>query len=261
MDRIHKAVYYCSVSKGGQILYSFNGGDDEIEDLALLCLQRTPPYHKCYFHTMAKKTFGFLMEEGYVCFAIADEGLGNAEVLRFLEQLRDEFGKVSKKGSGRSISNLNSLCLQEQLVPVIRHLITSLEHVSRNDTGHGGTCVSPYNNVNAQIEGGRAPLLAKPTRQDKKKMKDHAISMRGIELEEHRKSTERDSGREIDPNNEGATVPPPKEFGLRRSRSDSLNLQRRWCRQVRIVLAIDAAHGPKRISETTPDTLLVQEDG
>nr|XP_033514183.1 phytolongin Phyl1.1-like [Nicotiana tomentosiformis] len=113
---------------------------------------------------MAKKTFGFLMEEGYVYFAIADEGLGNGEVVRFLEQLRDEFRKVARKGSGRSMSNLNSLCLQEQLVPVIRHLITSLEHVSEwpADTPpqHGG------NNANEQFEGSGSST----SRQDKKKM-------------------------------------------------------------------------------------------
>ncbi|OIT38509.1 PREDICTED: phytolongin Phyl1.1-like [Nicotiana attenuata] len=250
MDQIQKAVYYCSVSKGGRILYSYIGvGDDEIENLAVLCLEKTPPYHKWYFQTMAKKTFGFLMEEGYVYFAITDEGLGNVEVLRFLEQLKDEFRKVARKGSGRSMSNLNSLCVQEQLVPVIRHLITSLEHVSGwpADTPpqHGG------NNANGQIEGSgsstRAPLLAKASRQDKKKMKDHAIAMRGIELEEHRKSTERakvDSG-VTDSNNQGAGVLPPpmvqKEFGLVRTRSGSQNFHRRWCRQVRIVLAIDAA--------------------
>ncbi|KAK4341253.1 hypothetical protein RND71_039754 [Anisodus tanguticus] len=241
MDQIQKAVYYCSVSKWSEILYSYNGGDDEIEDLDVLCLERTPPYHKNYFQTMAKKTFGFMMEEeGYVSFAIAHrEGLGYAELLRFLEQLRDEF----RKGSSRSISNLNSLCLHEQLVPVIRHLITSLEHVSGKWSADTPPqhALSPYNNVNGQIEGGRAHLLAKPTRVDKKKMKDHAIAMRAsIELEEYCKSTERDSG-DIDKNNQGTIVPPPKEFGLIRSRSGSKNFQRRWCRQVRIVLAIDAA--------------------
>ncbi|KAK4365685.1 hypothetical protein RND71_013565 [Anisodus tanguticus] len=139
MGSVRKALYYCSVSKGGQLLYAYNGGDHEIKNLAALCLERIPSFHKWYFQTMAKKTFGFLMEgEGYVYFAIVDEGLGNAEVLKFLQQLKDEFRKLAKKGW-------------------------------RFDN---------------------ALLLGKPSRQEKKKMKDHVIAMRDTELEEHQKSTE-----------------------------------------------------------------------
>ncbi|MCD9560644.1 hypothetical protein HAX54_019372 [Datura stramonium] len=227
MGSVRKAVYYCSVSKGGQLLYAYNGGDHEIENLAALCLERVPPFHKWYFQTMAKKTFGFLMEgEGYVYFAIVDEGLGNAKVLRFLEQLKDEFRRVAKRGSCWTMSNLNSLCLQGELLPVI----------------------SPCNNATAQIEGGastNALLLGKPSRQEKKKMKDHVISMRDAELEEHRKSTERvkvDS-EVVDMNNQGTSAPPimsQKELCLVRSMTSSQNFQKRWCRHVRIVLAIDA---------------------
>ncbi|KAK4375323.1 hypothetical protein RND71_006000 [Anisodus tanguticus] len=203
MGSTRKAVYYCSVSKGGKLLYAYNGGDNEIENLAALCLERIPPFHKWYFQTMLKKTFGFLMEdEGYVYFAIVDEGLGNAKVLRFLEQLRGEFRKAAKKGSCWTMSNRNSLCLQGELVPVI-----------------------------GQIEGGasaNALLLGKQSRQEKKKMKDHVIAMRDTELEEHQKSTEQ--------------VPPimsQKELCLVRSITSSQNFQKRWCRHVRVVLAID----------------------
>lgn len=220
-------MYYCSVSKGGQLLYAYNGGDHEIENLAALCLEKVPPFHKWYFQTMAKKTFGFLMEgEGYVYFAIVDEGLGNAKVLRFLEQLKDEFRRVAKRGSCWTMSNLNSLCLQGELVPVI----------------------SPCNNATGEIEGGastNALLLGKPSRQEKKKMKDHVIAMRDAELEEHRKSTEQvkvDSG-DLDMNDQGTTVSPimsQKELCLVRSITSSQNFQKKWCRHVRVVLAIDA---------------------
>lgn len=220
MGSVRKAVYYCSVSKGGQLIYAYNGGDHEIENLAALCLERVPPFHKWYFQTMAKKTFGFLMEgDGYVYFAIVDEGLGNAKVLRFLEQLRDEFRKVSKRGSCWTVSNLNSLCLQGELVPVI----------------------SPCNNYPGQIEAGasaNALLLGKQSRQGKRKMNDHVIAMRDAELEEDRKSTER-----VDMNDQGAAAPPimsQKELCLVRSMTSSQNFQKKWCRHVRVVLAIDA---------------------
>lgn len=227
MGSVRKAVYYCSVSRGGQLLYAYNGGDHEIENLAALCLEKVPPFHKWYFQTMAKKTFGFLMEgEGYVYFAIVDEGLGNVKVLRFLEQLKDEFRRVAKRGSCWTMSNLNSLCLQGELVPVI----------------------SPCNNATGEIEGGASTnslLLGKPSRQEKKKMKDHVIAMRDAELEEHRKSTEQvkvDSGA-LDTNDQGTTISPimlQKELCLVRSITSSQNFQKKWCRHVRIVLAIDA---------------------
>ncbi|XP_060217404.1 phytolongin Phyl1.1-like [Lycium barbarum] len=210
MGSVRKAVYYCSVSKGDQLLYAYNGGDHEIENLAALCLERIPPFHKWYFQTMAKKTFGFLMEgEGYVYFAIVDEGLGNAEVLKFLEQLKDEFRKLAKNSSCWTLSNRNSLCLQRELVPVI-----------------------------GQTEGGasaNALLLGKQSRQENKKMKDHVIGMRDTE------EVKVDSGA-LDTNSQDTTVPPimsQKELCLVRSITSSQNFQKNWCRHVRVVLVID----------------------
>ncbi|KAK2968927.1 hypothetical protein RJ640_013458 [Escallonia rubra] len=262
MGSILETVYYCCVSKGSRILYVFSNGDPEIENLAALCLERSPPYHMWYFHTMSNKTFGFLMESGYVYFAIADKDLGKPGVLQFLERVKEEFKKVAKKGSSRSMSNLDSVCLQEQLVPAIRHLIASLEHVSESSTQwpagvpstHGvGFSLSPCDEANGQIEAGvstKAPLLGKPSkssRHEKKKMKDHVIAVRDIELEEHRKSADRgvrvDSGN-LDSNNQGAPVSSislQRDLGSMRIRSSAQNLRKKCCRQVRIVLAIDAA--------------------
>ena len=74
------------------------------------------------------------MEDGYVYFTIVDKGLGNPVVLWFLEHVRDEFKKLARKGSRGILPNMNSIYIQEKLVPVIRGLITSLESVS-----HGGS--------------------------------------------------------------------------------------------------------------------------
>lgn len=258
MGSLYNTVRYCCVSKGGRIVYSYNGGDPEIDHLAASCLERTPSYHRWYFQTMAKKTFGFLMEDGFVYFAIADEGLTKMGVLRFLQHLRDEFKKVAKKGSSRNMSNLSSTCLQDQLVPVICHLISTLENVSSRTAieqrpgetppYHGGELSpSPCNNENGQTEGGtstKAPLLGKSSKQEKKKMKEHVTNIRDIELEEHRKSTERcarvDLGA-LDANNQGTSVPVSlqKDFGSMRFRSTSSNIRKKWCRHVKIILLID----------------------
>ncbi|RVW83592.1 Phytolongin Phyl1.1 [Vitis vinifera] len=140
-----------------------------------------------------------------------DEGLGNPGVLQFLEHMRDEFKKVARKDSRGSPSSFNSLHIQDQLVPIIHRLISSLEHVSQTSNNwiaesplphHVGLSPSP-SDANGQMEAAsstKAPLLGKFSKQEKKKkMKDPVIAMRDIELEEHRKSTDR--GIKIDSGN------------------------------------------------------------
>ena len=99
MGSIQNTVYYCCVSRGNRILYVYSGGDSEIENLATLCLKKTTPFHRLYFETVGKRTYGFLIEDGYIYFIIVDESLGNPGVLQFLEHLRDEFKKVARKVS------------------------------------------------------------------------------------------------------------------------------------------------------------------
>jgi hypothetical protein len=258
MDRIQNTVYCCCVQWSNRILYTYSGGDHEIENLAALCLERAPPFHKWYFQTMHKRTFGFLMEDGYVYFTIVNEGLGNLGVLQFLEHVRDEFKVVARKGSRGSFSSMNSIGMQEQLVPVIRHLIISLENVSQSGSDwtaethsslHAGLSPSP-SNANGQIEAAsstKAPLLGKSSKQEKKKAKDHVIGMRDIELDEPRRSTDRGVKADLetlDSNNQGgvsSSVSLHKDLGSLRVRSDSQSIRKKWCHQVRIVLAIDAA--------------------
>ncbi|XP_061354164.1 phytolongin Phyl1.1 [Gastrolobium bilobum] len=257
MDSIQNKVYYCCVSKGNNVLYAYSGGDQGIENVAALCLERAPPFHRWYFETIGKRTYGFFMEDGYVYFGIIDEGLGNSVLLRFLEHVRDEFRKLARKGSRGILPNMNSIYIQEKLVPVIHSLITSLENVSngsskwRDETSsslHVDLSPSP-SNLNGQIESAsstKAPLLGKSSKPEKKKVKDHVIAMRDVELEEHRKSTERgaraDSGNMdcISQGGAGASVL-QKDVGSMRTRSSPQNIRRKWWSQVRIVLAIDAA--------------------
>ncbi|KAI9200889.1 hypothetical protein LWI28_014549 [Acer negundo] len=259
MGSIQNTVHYCSVSKGNRILYAYSGGNNEVENLASLCLEKTPPFHKWYFETVDKRTYGFLIEDGgYVYFVIVDEGLGSPGVLQFLEHLREEFKNAAKKGSRGSFSGMNAIGMQEQLVPVIRQLITSLENVaqSRNNwntetplSDNVGLSPSP-SNVNGQIEvasSTKAPLLGKSSKQEKKKARDHVIAVRDVELEEHRKSADR--GVRVDPatldsNNQsgaGSSISSQKDLGSIRIRSSSQSIRKKWWRQVRIVLAIDAA--------------------
>ncbi|XP_076953643.1 phytolongin Phyl1.1-like [Bidens hawaiensis] len=239
MSTACNTVQYCCVCKGGSVLYAYNNGNDqEIEKLAALYLEKAPSNHKWYFQTMINKTFGFLMEDEYVYFTIINDHLDSSKNLEFLEHVRDAFKKVAKKGLRRLVSNSNSLVLQEQLLPVIRRLIKSLEHV--NET----TVPSPYNDSvsNDQLDVGtstKAPLLGKSSKQDKRKMRDHVVNV----VEEHRKSTDK-QGIKVDSaslnlDNRGGVSLTKEVSSVSRSRAQIV--RNKWCRQVRIVLAIDAA--------------------
>lgn len=241
MSSIRNTVYYCCVSNGDRVLYAYNNGEDhEIENLAALCLEKAPTHHKWYFETMFKKTFGFLMEDGFVYFAIIDESLGNPKNLEFLKHVRDEYKKVAKK------SSKNPVVLQEKLVPVIRRLITALEHVAETipSSYTDGQSPSPNDN-NGQLDIGastKAPLLGKSSKQEKRKTRDHVISVRenGAVVEDHRKSADK-GGSKVDDDNQGGTVAAiqlTKEVSSM-SRPSTQVVRTKWCRQVRIVLAVD----------------------
>ncbi|EOA21398.1 hypothetical protein CARUB_v10001766mg [Capsella rubella] len=236
MGLIKNTVHYCCVSRDNQILYSYNGGDHSNETLAALCLEKSPPFHNWYFETIGKRRFGFLIGDGFVYFAIVDEVLRRSSVLRFLEHLRDEFKKAARKNcKGSFTAMIGSINVDDQLVPVVSKLIASLERVAESSKDE-----LKSSNLGEQSEGSnstKAPLLGKSSKQDKKKGKDHVISLRGIELEEHRNSSDR--GNRTDASGAGTSL--QKECVSSRGRSVSQSFEWKWRRLVQIVLAIDAA--------------------
>ncbi|XP_010461181.1 PREDICTED: phytolongin Phyl1.2-like [Camelina sativa] len=233
MGSIKNTVHYCCVSKDNQILYAYNnaGGHRSNDSLAALCLEKTPPFHKWYFETMSKRTFGFLMEDGFVYFAIVDDVFRRSSVLDFLENLKVELKKANKKNSRGSFSGSMSFSnAQDQLV---RRLIASLE-TDLTCLPVSSPSIDGAEQSDAAANSTKAPLLGRSNKQEKKKGRDHVNSQRGIEIEEHRKSNDRGNVTERSDSSSAATTYVP-----RRGRSESI--ERKWRRQVQIVLAIDAA--------------------
>ncbi|KAI4320124.1 hypothetical protein MLD38_033635 [Melastoma candidum] len=261
MGSIPSTVHYCSVSRANRVLYAYSTGNHEIDNLAALCLENVPPFHKWYTETFACKTFGFLVEDGYTYFTIVDDGLRSPGLLTFLGHVRDEFRKVTRKGSRGSFSSSssNSAFLQEQLLPIVRRLIASLERVvsqGGNDwsveitsADDAGLSPSPSNadGQNELVSSTIAPLLGKSSFHEKKKAKDHILMMRDIELEEHRNSSDRGGRSDPAPSGaaslgrSGSAVLIQKDYGSMRNRSAPQNVRKKWWRLVRIVLAIDAS--------------------
>ncbi|CAH2070873.1 unnamed protein product [Thlaspi arvense] len=202
-------VHYCCVSRDSKILYAYNGGDHSNETLAALCLEKTPPFHNWYFES--------------------------------IEHLRDEFKKAARNNcKGRSFTAMiGSVNVEDQLVPVVSKLIASLERVA--EANNNDLMSKSSDLVEQQSEAvnssTNAPLLGRPSKQEKKKRKDHVISLRGIELEEHRKSNVKGNRTE----RTDASTSLQKEYVPSRGRSDSQRFEWKWRRLVQIVLAIDAA--------------------
>ncbi|EPS73527.1 hypothetical protein M569_01235 [Genlisea aurea] len=219
-------VVYCSVvSKTGRPLHSYSNGDRETENLACLCLSMAPPHHRWYLQTAAKTTIGFLMDDGYIYFAIVKEreaddtansrGVRNSPILKFLHQLRDDFTRSS---------SLKSLSLQERrLHPVVRRSMASFEKI--NSTPCGGrldaSSLVSYP-LQQQSEGNfsmEAPLLGR--------------SEKAIEMDEACSSSI--ASFELEQGKNAFTESVNSERSSRNSSS-----RRRLCRLAVIILAIDA---------------------
>lgn len=266
MDPVKSStVIYCCVWKDGRLLYTYSGGGNEIDQLAALCLEMIPPHHRWYSHCVGDKTFGYLISDGHVYFAIVNHAIGNGSLQAqlFLYKFRDEFRRFGTRGSSSSttltsntsismssFTSPNSVCLEEQLLPVVRRLITSLERVDMDAAG----IEWPAENVNGHghnqdVRGStKAPLLGKPSKQEKRKMKeDHviAMTMADIEMEEKMRSTDRRvtiaPGLQQDSNDQPTSAPPLGRDLSNSTRSKSSALQKKWCRQVRVILAVDVA--------------------
>ncbi|CAN6808775.1 hypothetical protein F2Q70_00009173 [Brassica cretica] len=236
MGLIKNTVHYCCVSRDNQILYAYNGGDQSNESLAGLCLEKTPPFHAWYFESIGKRRFGFLIGDGFVYFAIVDEALGKVSVLKFLEHLRDEFKKAARKNCrGSFTAAIGSINVDD----VVSKLIASLERVAAETANN--ELKTRNSNLAEQSEGvssTKAPLLGRSSKQEKKRGKDHVVSVRGAELDEHRNSNDRADRCEA---SSAAETSSQKECVPRRGRSGSHSFEWKWRRLVQIVLAIDAA--------------------
>ncbi|XP_073002805.1 phytolongin Phyl1.1-like [Typha latifolia] len=215
-------VYFC-IAKGTKILHSYNGGDAKLDALALRCLERTPPLHAWYFHTVREKTYGFLMEDGFTYFAISDPSIENFEALWFLEHLRDGFKKVVKKGP------------KEESTAVIHQLITLLQN-SRNRI-FSANQMPEDSTSDYWTPTKKAPLLGKIiSKQDKKKKtKEKATEVSNVREDCSDQSIKIDAPPETV---SGASS--RKSSSLRVHHNQQQQARKSWRHHVKIILAIDA---------------------
>lgn len=137
-------VYYACVAKGTIILAEINSKDADLGSLALKCLEKTPPLHRFFSHTIRNRTYTFLIENPFVLFAIFDEKVDKSDGLAFLKGVEDAFREVIERSSGKKrLDKLHSHCFQGELNPVFHQLLDSAIDVDegsnspRSELDHG----------------------------------------------------------------------------------------------------------------------------
>ncbi|XP_057467545.1 phytolongin Phyl2.2-like [Actinidia eriantha] len=118
-------IFYACISKGSTILAEFNSRDANHGTLAAKCLEKTPPLHTTFSHTVRKRTYTFFVDDPFAYFAISDENLKNADVLSFLRSVKAAFDGIVISEGVKWNENLNSHCLQGEFSPVFHQLLAS----------------------------------------------------------------------------------------------------------------------------------------
>ncbi|XP_073127946.1 phytolongin Phyl2.2-like [Henckelia pumila] len=116
-------IYYACIAKGTTVLTEFNSKDAALGAIAVRCLEKNPPFHSTFTHTIRSKTYTFLIDEPFVYFVISHEKLENSEALVFLKSLRDAFGEVLN--NEKNLKKLSSYCYQGEFNPVFHQLLGS----------------------------------------------------------------------------------------------------------------------------------------
>ncbi|OEL13853.1 hypothetical protein BAE44_0025126 [Dichanthelium oligosanthes] len=143
-------VFFCvaATSRGDKNNISYfhtNAVGEDAESalaLAALCLDHAPEHHRWHHHTVAgARTFAFLSaDNGRTYFAAADPTPGAAEVVSFLERVRDAFDAAPRKR-----------LRDESVAPVARQFAQLLRAVAGASSGAGGAAALPGASPRARL--------------------------------------------------------------------------------------------------------------
>ncbi|XP_030503685.2 phytolongin Phyl2.2 [Cannabis sativa] len=161
-------IYYACIARKTTILAEFTKEVD-LEDLARQCIQKCPPFHSMFSHTVRKRNYIFLIEDPFVYFAISDQNLDQSETLWFLNRIKSGFEDARSK---RSSDNFNSQAEFNSILRAVMVLDLDLDLVSPTPSL---SSVSQNPSLDSSARGqsfGFTPLLGvKPLKGLKKKKK------------------------------------------------------------------------------------------
>ncbi|KAL5702090.1 hypothetical protein ACHQM5_027349 [Ranunculus cassubicifolius] len=170
-------VVYACVSRGTMVLAEFNNGDQDLETLALQCLENIPHYHHSFSHTIRNRIYCFYIVDPFVYFGIFEEELGKIQAFQFLERVKTAFVKTSKKAVGKGLDHLKPRCFHEEFANTFRRLLSSRELRSLKSPD---VSVNQNGMLDSKLSGKKAisvPLLGNMSTKTKKKNKIPAEEM------------------------------------------------------------------------------------
>ncbi|MCD7458059.1 hypothetical protein HAX54_037080 [Datura stramonium] len=233
-------VYYACVAKETVILAEINSKDADLESLALKCLEKTPPLHTFFSHTIRNRTYTFLIENPYVFFAIFDEKVDKSDGLAFLNGVKDAFREVIDRSSGKKrLDKLHPHCFQGELNPVFHQLLDSTIDVDegsnspRSELDHGRS--TSLDSVKGK-QIGSMPLLADAANSFKLKKKRL--------FGQFKKRNEEMGEKKVDVSDDGIRL--SREFSVAMQKNGSVHgegghqkAKKVWKKQVWVVLSLD----------------------
>lgn len=117
-------IYYACIAQRDTILGEISK-EPGIGALAHQCIEKTPPHHSLYTHTVRKRTYTFSVVDPFVYFAIFDQDLDQSEAVSFLNRLKCDFEKVQGSGQNSNGGNFASHCFQAEFDSIIREIMAS----------------------------------------------------------------------------------------------------------------------------------------
>ncbi|XP_002516661.2 phytolongin Phyl2.2 [Ricinus communis] len=173
-------IFYACISKGPTTLAEFTSSKEPgIEDIAKRCIERTPPLHSTFSHTVRRKTYTFLINDPVAYFVISHESLEKSECFWFLNRVKIAFEEFSGANPVKDFDELTYNCFQEQFCPIFRNILSlNVELVD-------SLMEVPKDIRNPSLDSTRGkrsvvrPLLSKPAKLMMKKKKRQALGCAG----------------------------------------------------------------------------------
>ncbi|CAH2070175.1 unnamed protein product [Thlaspi arvense] len=174
---------YTCIAKGSVVLAEFASKEEPgIEDVALRCIENTPPHHSMFSHTVRKKTYTFAIDDDlFVYFAISNESMEKPESFWVLNRLRSAIEDLTRLGGSDAETLMNPAphCLQSKLDPVFAEIVGVVDvdlELDMDLVGSPRSVARESRNPSIDSSKGRRaalmPLLGKPLKALKKKKRE-----------------------------------------------------------------------------------------
>ncbi|KAF3432808.1 hypothetical protein FNV43_RR23910 [Rhamnella rubrinervis] len=115
-------IYYACIAKNTTILAEFSREAD-LEALGRQCIEKAPPFHSMFSHSVRERTYTFFIDDSFVYFAIFAQDLDQSEVLWFLNRLKSAFQESVKSGSMMGSDNFSYRCFQAEFDSIIGEIM------------------------------------------------------------------------------------------------------------------------------------------